>query len=173
MPISTSVISVKRIKLVRYPRVVATPWNAFQISHFRFTAVVSAVQNIGWHTGDVKITLTSLFWRPSDFDVLRESRTIVLQRMIMFASDGSLIKRRSTNTKNIQTCKPAILRSSLQCLTTRSPRPPFFTHIILKVAVWVAVISTKNHKRQRHKRQSVTAKRETSQTPKVLIAILT
>jgi len=38
---------------------------------------------------------------------------------------------------------------------------------------WVAVISTKNHKRQRRKRQSVTAKREKSQTPKVLTAIPT
>jgi len=37
----------------------------------------------------------------------------------------------------------------------------------------VAVISAKNHKRQRCKRQSVTAKREKSQTPKVLNAILT
>jgi len=33
---------------------------------------------------------------------------------------------------------------------------------------WVAVISAKNHKRQ-----SVTAKQEKSQTPKVLTAILT
>jgi len=38
---------------------------------------------------------------------------------------------------------------------------------------WVAVISAKNHKRQRRKRQSVTAEREESQTPKVLTAILT
>jgi len=37
----------------------------------------------------------------------------------------------------------------------------------------VAVISAKNHKRQRRKRQSVTAKRGKSQTPKVLPAILT
>jgi len=37
----------------------------------------------------------------------------------------------------------------------------------------VAVISAKNHKRQRRKRQSVTAKREKSQTPKFLTAILT
>jgi len=37
----------------------------------------------------------------------------------------------------------------------------------------VAVISAKNHKRQRRKRQSVTAKREKSQTPKILTAILT
>jgi len=37
----------------------------------------------------------------------------------------------------------------------------------------VAVISAKNLKRQRRKRQSVTAKREKSQTPKVLTAILT
>ena len=36
----------------------------------------------------------------------------------------------------------------------------------------VAVISAKNHERQRRKRQSVTAKREKSQTPKVLTAIL-
>jgi len=41
-------------------------------------------------------------------------------------------------------------------------------------AKWVAVISAKNHKRQRRKGQSVTAsaKREKSQTPKVLTAIL-
>ena len=38
---------------------------------------------------------------------------------------------------------------------------------------WVAVISAKNHKRQRRKRQSVTAKREKSQTTMVLTAILT
>jgi len=38
---------------------------------------------------------------------------------------------------------------------------------------WVAVISAKNHKRHRRKRQSVTAKREKSQTPKALTAILT
>jgi len=37
----------------------------------------------------------------------------------------------------------------------------------------VAVIDAKNHKRQRHKRQSVTTKREKSQTPKFLTAILT
>jgi len=37
----------------------------------------------------------------------------------------------------------------------------------------VAVISAKNHKLQRRNRQSVTAKREKSQTPKVLTAILT
>jgi len=37
----------------------------------------------------------------------------------------------------------------------------------------VAVISAKNHKRQRRKRQSVTAEREKSQTPKVLTARLT
>jgi len=37
----------------------------------------------------------------------------------------------------------------------------------------VAVIRAKNHKRQRRKRQSVIAKREKSQTPKVLTAILT
>jgi len=39
--------------------------------------------------------------------------------------------------------------------------------------LWVAVISAKIYKRQRRKRQSVTAKREKSQTPKVLTAILT
>jgi len=38
---------------------------------------------------------------------------------------------------------------------------------------WVAVISAKNNKRQRRKRQSVTAKREKSQTPKVSTAIPT
>jgi len=38
---------------------------------------------------------------------------------------------------------------------------------------WVAVISAKNHKRQNRKRQSVTAKREKLQTPKILTAKLT
>jgi len=37
----------------------------------------------------------------------------------------------------------------------------------------VSVISAKNHKRQRHERQSVTAKREKSQTLKFLTTILT
>jgi len=37
----------------------------------------------------------------------------------------------------------------------------------------VAVISAKNHKRHRRNRQSVTTKREKSQTPKILTAILT
>jgi len=36
-----------------------------------------------------------------------------------------------------------------------------------------AVISAKKHKRQRRKRQSVTAKREKSQTPKFVTAIQT
>jgi len=39
--------------------------------------------------------------------------------------------------------------------------------------LWVAVMSAKNNKRQRRKRQSVTTKGEKSQTPKVLTAILT
>ena len=37
----------------------------------------------------------------------------------------------------------------------------------------VAVMSAEKHKRQRRKRQSVNAKREKSQTPKFLTAILT
>ena len=47
------------------------------------------------------------------------------------------------------------------------------TTIQLECPFGVAVISAKNYKRQRRKRQSVTAKREKSQTPKVLTAILT
>jgi len=43
----------------------------------------------------------------------------------------------------------------------------------MKACCRVAVTSAKNHKRQRRKRQSVTAKREKSQTPKVLSALLT
>jgi len=41
------------------------------------------------------------------------------------------------------------------------------------LSIGVAVISAKNYKSQRRKRQSVTAKREKLQTPKVLTAILT
>jgi len=47
-----------------------------------------------------------------------------------------------------------------------------FFYTVLK-NYWLAVISAKNYKRRRRKRQSVTAKREKSQTPKVLTAILT
>jgi len=46
-------------------------------------------------------------------------------------------------------------------------------HVSMNYECRVAVTSAKNHKRQRRKRQSVTAKREKSQTPKVLTAILT
>jgi len=45
-------------------------------------------------------------------------------------------------------------------------------YILSYGVIRVAVISAKKHKRQRRKRQSVTAKREKSQTPKVLTAIL-
>jgi len=55
----------------------------------------------------------------------------------------------------------------------------FFTQNTCFLRFWqrgdsrVAVISAKNHERQHRKRQSVTAKREKSQTPKVLAAIVT
>jgi len=41
------------------------------------------------------------------------------------------------------------------------------------MSIGVAIIGAKNRKRQRRKRQSVTAKREKSQTPKFLTATLT
>jgi len=50
---------------------------------------------------------------------------------------------------------------------------PFNFYLWNEYIQGVDVISTKNHKRQRRKRQSVTTKREKSQTPKVLNAILT
>jgi len=40
--------------------------------------------------------------------------------------------------------------------------------ILCACIIWGACDSAKNHKRQRRKRQSVTAKREKSQTPKFL-----
>jgi len=52
----------------------------------------------------------------------------------------------------------------------KSGRP----HVLIKpTLIWVAVISVEKHKRQCRKRQSVTAKREKSQTPKVSTSILT
>jgi len=59
--------------------------------------------------------------------------------------------------KRYQAC--ILRRSNIPWLATRGMR--------------VAFISAKNHKRQRRKRQSVTAKQEKSQTQKVLTAILT
>jgi len=47
------------------------------------------------------------------------------------------------------------------------------THETATALQQVAVIGAKNHKRQCHKRQSVTAKREKSQTPKFVTAIQT
>jgi len=44
---------------------------------------------------------------------------------------------------------------------------------VLSLFLRVAVISAQTHKRQRRERQSVTAKREKSQTPKFLTATLT
>jgi len=60
----------------------------------------------------------------------------------------------------------------LKILFSPTPKPVSFNRDTLCVR-GVAVISAKNHKRQRRKRQSVTPKREKSQTPKVLTAILT
>jgi len=54
------------------------------------------------------------------------------------------------------------------CALSDEYQDPSYTDLVR-----VAVISAKNHKRQRRKRQSVTAEREKSQTPKVLTAILT
>jgi len=57
-----------------------------------------------------------------------------------------------------------------------APHPNSATHALLPKSYLsdrVAVMSAKNHKRQRRKHQSVTAKREKSQTPKALTAILT
>ena len=52
-------------------------------------------------------------------------------------------------------------------------KEPLWITVSMKSSRRVAVISAKNHKSQHRKRQSVTAKREKSQTPKVLTAILT
>jgi len=57
--------------------------------------------------------------------------------------------------------------------TARNATTPVSTEQLQLIQFRVAVISAKNRKRQRRKRQSVTAKREKSQTPKVLTAILT
>jgi len=52
-------------------------------------------------------------------------------------------------------------------LTVHKPNPAYFLRQPLKSAIRRGAFdSAKNHKRQRRKRQSVTAKREKSQTPK-------
>jgi len=53
------------------------------------------------------------------------------------------------------------------------PLPPRCSSETERFFFRVAVISAKKHKRQRRERQSVTVKREKSQTPKFLTAILT
>ena len=73
-------------------------------------------------------------------------------------------------TKKIK--KNSVLRTKLSGFVAHSSEV-FSRSSDTTLIIWVAVISAKNHKRQRRKRQSVTAKREKSQTPKVLTAILT
>jgi len=59
-------------------------------------------------------------------------------------------------------------------ITTQNHAKIKFKKGLHAIDFWgIAVISAKNRKRQRRKRQYVTAKREKSQTPKVLPAILT
>ena len=69
--------------------------------------------------------------------------------------------------------KIAPSNESAWLLTGFSSELPCNATCILAVSARVAVVSARNHKRQRRKRQSVTAKREKSQTSKVLTAILT
>jgi len=69
-------------------------------------------------------------------------------------------------------CQHYLLSLLKEILLVKAAQPKniFILQLFKK---WVAVISAKNHKRQRRKRRSVTAKRKKSQTPKVLTAILT
>ena len=67
-----------------------------------------------------------------------------------------------------------LILSIIQYFKVSLHRSPVLRHILrLTQLIWEAVISAENHKRQRRKCQSVTAKREKLQTLKVLTAILT
>jgi len=86
-------------------------------------------------------------------------------RILLFLSDvstwqrGSCVFRSRENAQYMGRLLTLYPEDALEFLISRNRQ--------------VAVISAKNHKRQRRKRQSVTAKREKSQMPKVLTAILT
>jgi len=101
------------------------------------------------------------------------------KKRLFFMRDARLLGTRLDCRARIRPCWDTEGSVSLMACT---PRLYFKTHGIYAtdsgmentlVVGWVAVISAKNHKCQRRKRQSVTAKREKSQTPKVLTAILT
>jgi len=91
---------------------------------------------------------------------------------------GYISTRRETVFKSRLTISALVLRFPKLCMDTTSPRPrilrgcivilPKGNFLIFSRFKRVAVISAKNHKRQ-----SVSAKREKSQTPKVLTVILT
>jgi len=83
---------------------------------------------------------------------------------------GNLRNQAKLITKTRDICRNGIHRPfpSLPQSVTKEVSP-----LICFKPLWVAVISAKNNKRQRRKRQSVTTKRGKSQTPKVLTAILT
>jgi len=106
--------------------------------------------------------------------------------------DDSAVQRRRPGREHKQKedklkCQIVAHASATSLSVWRFERNTFFLHSKSRDAIlrfplfffklwfniWVAVISAKNHKRQRRKRQSVTAKREKPQTPKVLTAILT
>jgi len=92
---------------------------------------------------------------------------------------GYLRPRRSrrdgvaTGAANAAGSHTAVLKNNIDANAFQTLTSPFFSFCHQKLHFRVAVISAKNHKRQRRKRQSVIAKRGKSQTPKVLTAILT
>jgi len=80
-------------------------------------------------------------------------------------------KKTSPTSKHSSEKKGGITKKKKE----KKGRNVFFSQLkkLMRTRIRGAVISAKNHKRQRRKRQSVIAKQEKSQTPKVLTAILT
>jgi len=75
------------------------------------------------------------------------------------------------NTGDKHRCELSVFENLNSAEPAIPPLPPRFLVVSRCFLLWVAVISAKKHKHQRRKRQSVTAKREKSRTPKFLTAI--
>ena len=102
-----------------------------------------------------------------------------IQSVVLCFFRVSLAHFENERTPGIRFCKsgwptksPSVSVKTLWSSASNLPRI-FWESIYGYAMDWVAVISAENHKRQRSKRQPVTAKWEKSQTPKVLTAILT
>ena len=125
------------------------------------------------NVGNNGSTLANLLAVPVEINMAAVQKVVTLSYDVTCADNKTSVSGRQAGKDYSASCRYLCIFSFhvLQNCSFREFYPTCF--LFFCVIKRVAVISAKNHKRQRRKRQSVTAKREKSQTPKVLTAILT